>query len=290
MATPKSLIIGMGIGQLYRQVLLELDHEVVTVDTNASADYQSVNDALKEHKQFDTVHICTPNFTHESIARQVAAYTKILFIEKPGLQFESDWKKLLADFPRTRILMVKNNMWRDNINELKKLYNQNITVSFQWLNQNRVPKPGSWFTNRQQAFGGVSRDLLPHLLSLFAAFEPKYDSATWLYRNAWQRFELEDLTDGDYGQVNPDGIYNVDDNVELECTIKNHRCYFQSSWRTLKPNRVGIQFDNTFIELGLCPENAYKNMIKDCIINLDNDLFWLEQRDIDCWIHRMITL
>ncbi len=287
----KSLIIGMGIGQLYQKVLLELGFDqVITADLNLPADYKFWQDAVKEHKFFDTVHICTPNFTHETIASQLAKNTKLLFIEKPGVQFESNWRTLLRTFPQTRIMMVKNNMWRDNINELKSLYNKSKVVEFKWLNQNRVPKPGSWFTNKELAYGGVSRDLLPHLLSLFAVLEPKYDSAVWLYKNAWQRFGLEDITDGDYGKVDPSGIYNVDDNVELECTIKDHRVYFKSSWRTIKPNEVGIQFDDTFIELGLCPEDAYKNMISSCLNNLNNDLFWLEQKDIDCWIHNKINL
>jgi len=30
----KSLIVGMGIGQLYKSVLTELGHEVITVDQN----------------------------------------------------------------------------------------------------------------------------------------------------------------------------------------------------------------------------------------------------------------
>lgn len=286
----KSLVIGMGIGQLYKQVLTELGHIVITVDLNAEADYKFWQDAIRDHTQFDTVHICTPNFTHESIAQQVAKHTKILFIEKPGLQYELNWQQLLRENPNTRILMVKNNMWRDNINEIKSLYQKSNVISFNWLNENRVPRPGTWFTNKELAFGGVSRDLLPHLLSLFAACDSKYDSAGWLYRHAWQRFELKDLTDGEYGRVNRDGIYNVDDNAEFECTIKDKRCFFKTSWRTLKPSDIGIHFDDTFIELGLCPESAYKNMIRDCIANIDNKLFWQIQYDIDCWIHRKINL
>lgn len=286
----KSLVIGMGIGQLYRQVLTDMGHTVITVDPNADSDYKFWHDAVQAHGAFDTVHICTPNYTHEEIAKGLADKTKILFIEKPGLQYESDWQKLVRNFSRTRILMVKNNMWRDNIDHLRSLYSTAKTISFNWLNQNRVPRPGTWFTDKDKAFGGVSRDLLPHLLSLFAACESKYDSAVWLYRHAWQRFELSDLTDSDYGQVDHNGIYNVDDSLELECTTRDKRCYFKTSWRTLKPSDIGIYFDDTFVELGLCPESAYKRMITDCLNNINNDLFWQEQYNIDCWIHKKINL
>lgn len=286
----KSLVIGMGIGQLYQKVLNELNFEVITADLNKPADYKFWQDAVRDHKKFDTVHICTPNFTHNSIAFEIAPHCRILFVEKPGLRFESDWRKLVSLNPNTRCLMVKNNMWRDNIPELKALCEQSNEIRFHWLNENRVPYPGSWFTNRDLAFGGVSRDLLPHLLSLFIALEPQYEHAAWLYKNAWQRWELKDLTDGDYGQIDHTGVYNVDDHLDFECTVKQHRYFFRSSWRTCKPNDIGIYFDSHFVELGLCPESAYGHMIEDCVKNIDNDLFWEEQLYIDCWIHGKINL
>jgi predicted dehydrogenase len=161
----QSLVIGMGIGHLYKKVLENLNINVVTVDLNAPADYKFYPDALQKHKKFHSIHICTPNFTHESIARAAAEHTRFLFIEKPGVQFESAWLKLVHDFPQTRIMMVKNNMWRSNIEQMRQLYKNSTTINLHWLNENRVPKPGSWFTNKKFAFGGVSRDLLPHLLS-----------------------------------------------------------------------------------------------------------------------------
>jgi hypothetical protein len=41
-------------------------------------------------------------------------------------------------------------------------------------------------------------------------------------------------------------------------------------------------------ELGLCPEEAYKNMIMDAIVNTYNDNFWIKQAQIDIWIHERI--
>lgn len=286
----KSLIIGMNIGQLYKQVLSNLKFDVVTVDLNLPADYKFYQDAISEHKRFDTVHICTPNFTHEVIATTIAKHTKFLFIEKPGFRFESDWKKLVEQFPDTRIMMVKNNMWRDNINELRHLHSTSKTIKLHWLNENRVPNPGSWFTDKELAFGGVSRDLLPHLLSLYAALEPEFEKTFWLYKHAWQRWELENLTSSNYGKVNPFGVYDVDDNVNLECYNNDRRWYIKSSWRTLEKDDIAIHFDNTTIPLGLCPESAYQNMINEAIQNQFNKSFWQNQLRIDAWIHRQINL
>ena len=49
----KSLIIGMGIGELYREVLRDLGHEVVTVDNTRPADFKSVGIALDVHPRFE---------------------------------------------------------------------------------------------------------------------------------------------------------------------------------------------------------------------------------------------
>ena len=287
----KSLIIGMGIGQLYESVLTELGHIVVTVDLDTSrAQYKDVDSALRTHGQFDTVHICTPNFTHVNIARKIAACTKIVFIEKPGVANEESWKQLVKDYPKTRFMMVKNNMWRDNINEMRAHYVKSKNINLNWINKNRVPKPGSWFTNKSLAYGGVSRDLLPHLLSLFVALEPSYDSTSWVFRHSWQKWTLDDLKDSDYGNVDPNGIYDVDDRVELEGYVGEHKWVICANWRSNSHDDIAIYFDDYAVPLGLCPESAYKNMISDAVKNINNDNFWKEQYEIDCWIHKKINL
>ena len=51
-----------------------------------------------------------------------------------------------------------------------------------------------------------------------------------------------------------------------------------------------IMQDNSIerFELGWCPEEAYHNMIVSALDNADNSKFWLEQYDIDTWIHERI--
>ena len=172
----KCLVIGMGIGQLYKSVLEAAGHQVVTVDADANkkAEFVSVESALTAYSAFDTAHICTPNFTHEAIARQVAGAAAIVFIEKPGLKSSGAWESLVKDFPNTRFMMVKNNQWRSNIDDLVGLAKQSKKISINWINNDRVPSPGSWFTTKELAFGGVSRDLMPHLLSLFMRLDQNY--------------------------------------------------------------------------------------------------------------------
>ena len=131
----RSLIIGMGIGQLYKTVLEKLGHNVITVDkdTSKGADFDSVDAAILVNAPFDTVHICTPNFTHFEIAAKVAPISKIVFIEKPGVATSDTWTKLVTEFKQTRFIMVKNNMWRSNISELRELARQAKSVKIRWI-------------------------------------------------------------------------------------------------------------------------------------------------------------
>lgn len=287
-----SLIIGMGIGNLYATVLENLGHGVITVDSdpNKKADFDSVDKAIIHCRLFDTVHICTPNFTHFELAAKVAPYTKIVFIEKPGVATSATWTKLVTEFKRTRFIMVKNNMWRSNITDLKNKASQAKVVNIKWIRRNCIPSPGSWFTTRKLAFGGVSRDLMPHLLSLYVAMNPDWNKEQVNGQAALMQWALKDIESTDYGVVNPNGTYDVDD----VCVINfGNKWKLEANWRSMDKEDSSIEFimeDNSVerFELGWCPEEAYESMIKDAVSNVDNYQFWLDQFDIDSWIHERI--
>ena len=288
----RSLVIGMGIGQLYKTVLTNLGHKVVTVDQDIGkqADFDSVDKALLVHGLFDTVHICTPNFTHFEIAARVAPHSKIVFIEKPGVATSSTWTKLVTEFKQTRFIMVKNNMWRDNIAELQELAKKSKKVNLNWINKDRIPNPGSWFTTKKLAFGGVSRDLMPHLLSWFIVLAPEWAKSDICKQTAFKRWTLGQLTGTDYGSVNINGTYDVDDFCQINFTDK---WQLTADWRDMTLDKRNIEFvmeDNSVVtvELGLCPEYAYQNMIADAVANVDNHIFWLDQYKQDTWIHERI--
>jgi predicted dehydrogenase len=300
----KSLIVGMGIGDLYKSVLTSLGHEVVTVDTNPSkgADFARVEDALVAHGFFDTVNICTPNFTHAQLTQRVAPYSKIVFVEKPGFANAAEWQDTLSRYPDTRIMMVKNNMWRDNIAEMQALAAQSNTVDIKWIRKNCIPHPGSWFTTKELAYGGVSRDLVPHLLSLYIALNPDWQSTTASKQTSEQQWTLPNIDSTDYGTIDYNGTYNVDDKVDM---TYGDKWSVQANWRDLTKEESCVTFtrslrymlkiprqvtlkNNSTIELGWCPEEAYYNMIQDAIKNTDNDTFWQEQAKQDIWIHKQI--
>jgi predicted dehydrogenase len=288
----RSLIIGMGIGHLYKNVLENLGHEVITVDQDISkgAMLPSMESAILSYAPFDTVHICTPNFTHFELAAKVAKYSKIVFIEKPGVASSNIWESLIKSFPNTRFMMVKNNMWRSNIADLLYQATHAKQVHIHWLRKNCIPNPGSWFTTKEKAFGGVSRDLMPHLLSLFVAMNPKWTQAQVTEQEALTFWNLENIDSTEYGTVNLKGTYDVDDRCHISF---GNKWKLIADWRTMTEDDSSIKFimeDNSIekFELGWCPEEAYHNMIVDAISNEDNQKFWQNQLAIDLWIHLRI--
>lgn len=287
----KSLVVGMGIGNLYRNVLTDLGYAIVTVDSNPSvgADYTDLESALV-NGPFDTAHICTPNYTHEVLARLVAPHSAIVFVEKPGLKDSEAWAQLVIDYPNTKFMMVKNNMWRRNIDELRLQAAKAKNVDIEWIRRNCVPSPGSWFTTRKLAFGGVSRDLMPHMLSIYVALNPKWRTDKLSLKESLQNWQLKDIDSTEYGQVDPHGVYDVDDQCYMKFADK---WWLRSNWRSGDLERSALTFvykdgSRYVFELGWCPEEAYKNMIEQAVTNLNNNEFWQEQLEQDLWIHKQI--
>jgi len=292
----KSLIVGMGFGQaVYKPVLTNLGYQVITVDAdpNKGADFTDVTEAVSVHRQFNIVNICTPNFTHDKIARLVASCSDIVFVEKPGVVDNIAWQKLVNDFPSTCIAMVKNNQHRDEISAFRDLASNASKVTIKWNSKNRIPNPGSWFTTKIKAFGGVSRDLIPHMLSYYCALT-NYADGDKLFSLAEQRHNLKDVTSTDYGTVNHDGIYNVDDFCEFEFKNGNTSWILTANWKDDVADDSSITFETKSSsirhELGLCPESAYKKMIVSAVTNLNNDEYWKDQCRQDVWIHKQIEL
>lgn len=284
-----SVVVGMGFGGLYKKILESMGHTVVTVDPHRPADYTSIEEI--PDLDYLTAHICTPNYTHYRLARQVAHRAKIVFVEKPGFQTPSHWSSIQDEFPSTRFMMTKNNQYRDNIEELKQLAQQTRITHLHWVNSDRVPSPGSWFTNKDLSYGGVSRDLVPHLLSLICVLDPNYQQIRWRDPVVFQNWRLEDLSSTDYGTITQNGVYNVDDRYECTGNTNNLRQYHvRADWRSMTHTDIGIHFGPEFVELGLCPESAYQRMIETAIQNINNNAFWLEQRNQDLWIQKQIQI
>lgn len=295
-----TLIIGMGIGELYARVHRELGHTVYTVDTQKPADFTSTERAFRSGLHFDVIHICTPNVTHDAIARQVGPHNPTLvLVEKPGLPTPEAWEKLVTDFPNVHWSMVKNNQYRDYVlSGLQDLFDNAHRVSIKWNNHNRVPGPGSWFTTRSEAWGGVSRDTFPHLLSWFTMFSRgAYHTAQLQDKFSEQRWQLNQIESTDYGVINSNGTHDVDDHAILGYSFLGKEIFLEANWRTLEPSDQGILFEfpdgsENYFKFGLCPEEAYKYMVQFLMNKCKEEHkdFWINELKEDVWIHQQMSI
>lgn len=279
----KALVIGLSMGQQYASWLTSLGYSVSTVDVNPDKNptYIRYEDAVLDNT-YDIIYIGTPNWTHESIARHVAPYTRLLIVEKPGVVDSQAWKCLVEDFPLTRIMMVKNNQYRFEMAGYKQLAQLSDSVRVTWSRKSGIPG-SSWFTQPELSFGGVSRDLMPHLLSYYTV-----------------------LTDYNLGSkiltaIGDNNDTGIDDRYELVFNNNNTAWYLVADWKnnladehsiefSINGNKVKFQLGDYMTAFGGCPAGPYMSMIKTAIDNLDNDVFWQEQKDQDIWIHEQIDI
>lgn len=264
----KALIVGLGIGSLYERAAKSLEWEVETVDINPALNptHTSIPQVDKDH--YDIGIVCTPNYLHKETLDALLPICKLVLVEKPGLKNLDEWNYYTENFPG-RVFMIKNNCFRSIFYGMGLNLENIAAISIEWVNKDRVPKPGSWFTNKDLAYGGVSRDLLPHLLQIaIALVRYDVDNLKLLEGHIEQRYTLDDIDISSYGTKVIDGVYNVDDQCQVGLLYKDMlpiSC--TAAWKTDKEESVKWiihLYDGTQIvyEAGLCPEEAYITMLK----------------------------
>lgn len=289
----KTLIVGCGFGDaVYRPIYERAGSTITRVDPDVSKnpDYISV-DQLPKDSHFDTAHICVPNYLHEDIAISIADKSEIIFIEKPGVETPNRWKKMVEYWPNTRFMMTKNNMWREEMPLLIKKANSAEIIDIEWRTNNRVPRPGSWFTDKSKSYGGVGKDIIPHLASIMIALAGSNWEYCTIIENVRKQFwDLKSIIESgsDYGPITLNGVYDVDDAARIKTDICGKTYILDAAWKTNEPDKIGIFFNGKdFFPLGLCPESAYERMIMDCLNNIDNEDFWYNQYKIDRFLHTL---
>ena len=276
-----AVVVGLGMGVQYVSWFRDLGYTVTTVDTDASKnpDHTDFEFLYDEWHRQDIIYIGTPNYTHESIARQVASHARLLLIEKPGFKNQANWMRFVNDHHRTRVMMVKNNQYRPEVELWRDMAERSDRVNVCWERQQGIPT-SAWFTNPKQSYGGVSRDLMPHMLSYYTNLTC-YDYGTKIHSRK------EDFV----------GV-GVDTYCIMEFVAANDK---KTAW-TLVTNWQTDEYDSAYIEFiidghshiydlgALCPAEPYKDMITTAVNNIDNNEFWNSQYDQDVWIHKQIGL
>lgn len=279
-SSKKILVVGLGFGQLYVDLLRSKGHEVYTLDPDPSKNPTATNTtdlyyAAEGNDYFLTI-ICTPNYTHFDYADYFAARSEHVLVEKPGFKDITEHVILTQEYPNLH--MTKNNFFREEFLVMRdKIKNFNL-IDIRWCEKNRIPSPGSWFTTKEKAFGGVSRDLLPHLFHMLRVFVPE-GKIFFENKRILQNFHLDEYISTEYGTVNRNGTYDVDDYVWLDGTVDGKEFILNTCWK--QPGYHGnapegakcIEFDSGIItNFELCPVSAYDRMLDKLFFNPDPEL------------------
>lgn len=276
----KALLAGYGgIGaNVYYPELAKLKYDIDILDNKvAEAKYKDISEVKTA---YDIAVVSTPNFTHENIAAGLALTgTKLIFVDKPGLATAQHWWDLCSKFKETSFHLVKNNLYRDSYGDVIHLFKtkQVIGVDINWINDNRIPNPGSWFTTQHLAFGGVAHDLMPHMYCFAVKLFGQDKIAKAAFKQTkMQRWNLDSIKSTDYGTVTPGGTYNVDDTATAYTTIDGISLKMYAAWKEgYNKQSITLYFqDGTTYEwnFGLCPADAYGTMLLDKSDSLRLDL------------------
>ena len=294
----KALVVGIGgIGKnVYVPQLEKLGLEVETVDLDddKGANYDII-ESIPEGTEYDIAIVCTPNLFHLPDVFSLAPYTKRILVEKPGFANAKAWwrvnKRLM---PGHDVVLVKNNLYRPEYQELRQIMRDNkvTKVELTWFNENRIPNPGGWFTNKSVSFGGVSHDLFPHLYTFMLVLfdlEAVLDADLTAITKE-QRWDLQTIGSTAYGEVSPTGVYDVCDYAEAHYKIGGIDVSVRASWKEgVDDQSIRIYTKDGLLhewEFGLCPDEMYGKMLMTLLAApIGTPTF---HYDIDYWIHEQL--
>jgi len=283
------LIVGLGIGQVYLEQCRERNFNVVTfdIDSSKNPDFTSLTELKNNSPNYDLTIIATPNFTHELYIRELASISNTILVEKPGLSSPDSWRSIMRDIFPTKLVMVKNNLYRSTLDQFKHWAKDSNSINICWVDTNRVPNAGGWSTNKKTAWRGISYDLMPHLLHFMIALG--FDSLPQpIERKRIQKFQLSDIKTTEYGIINQNGIYDVDDHALLRYQLDGKIINLVAAWKNdeFKSDHKELQFIKSDIEyvdeFGLCPNDAYGQMIDDLLRMDEKSYQW--HINIDMWV------
>lgn len=299
------LVLGLGIGSVYVDELSKT-HDVDTLDNNPELDttYNELSDleVIDRKKMYDIAIVCLPNFLHEPAIEALRDLADIILVEKPGLPSLPEWQRMRTEceVEGTRLVMAKNNMYRKGLGEFFDLVDVMIDhgsvkkVCISWVNNARIPNPGSWFTDKDKAWGGVGRDLMPHLLNeLYMTMytDPADEPCDWIKSaKLTQRYDIDSASklcgDPEYANGDATGVYNVDDRAVIVAEDDGVEYHLTADWaHDYGVEDVGISVELTegymLYRLGLCPNECYGDMVNTMLAFVDDQTFWEEQAEID---------
>lgn len=121
----------------------------------------------------EAVIIASPNDTHVHYTIEALKRGIHVLCEKPVAFHASDIEKIKQVSKEHNTLYIPGfvNRWREDVQKLYQMIQEKRIGKIEkmeagWLRKAGVPRPGTWFTNRELAGGGVLTDLGSHIVDI----------------------------------------------------------------------------------------------------------------------------
>lgn len=121
----------------------------------------------------DAVIIATPNAFHVKYTMEALKKGIHVLCEKPVAFHVEEIKQIRQILQAGNVVYVPGfvNRWREDIQKFYQIIREEqvgkiVRMEAGWLRKAGVPRPGTWFTNRELAGGGVLTDLGSHIADI----------------------------------------------------------------------------------------------------------------------------
>ncbi|EPR10817.1 Gfo/Idh/MocA family protein [Ruminiclostridium papyrosolvens] len=143
----------------------------VTKKFNIKKAYDNYEDFLES--EIDAVVISTPNYTHGDFSIKALQKGKHVLCEKPITIHSKDAADIIRVAHENKRVFMPGfvNRFREDIKKMDEIISKGEIgeikkIKAGWIRKSGVPRPGTWFTNKELSGGGVLIDLGPHILDL----------------------------------------------------------------------------------------------------------------------------
>jgi oxidoreductase len=124
--------------------------------------------------RLDLIIIATPNIFHVEYAEKILNHDISVFIEKPICLNQAEYQRLYeaAKASRAQFIPSRASFLRSDIGYIQSLLQKDKSlgrvrsITLEWIRASGIPAPGSWFTDKALAGGGVGYDLGWHMLDV----------------------------------------------------------------------------------------------------------------------------
>lgn len=121
----------------------------------------------------DCIIIAVPNYLHQELSVRALKAGKHVLCEKPVVLSEQEFRTVSAASEKYQNIFMPGfvSRFREDMRLLLQWASEERLGKIQsiqagWVRRSGIPRPGSWFTIKQMAGGGVLSDLGPHVLDI----------------------------------------------------------------------------------------------------------------------------